>query len=115
MKYKTTKKTLRDNYHYIIGVGYCDLQFLLKHRDANSYCTRVEGWACDNYDVDGTLISTGYAPLKDKNLVSTWDTIRIYEKKAEKICCDRELSYEEQKAKLEVLLKEFIAECKEVA
>lgn len=30
MKFKTTKKAIREGYYRIISVGYCNLQYLLK-------------------------------------------------------------------------------------
>jgi hypothetical protein len=111
MKYKTTKRELTNNYHHIISIGYCDVQFLLKYRDPQSYCTRVEGWACDNYDVNGVLISTGYAPVKSKNTIRDYDTTREFEQKAITITGNYDLKWEEQKAALEILLKEYIERC----
>jgi len=112
MKYKTTKKDMKSNYDKIIGIGYCNAQFLLKFEEPTAYSARAEGWACDYYDVDGVLISTGYAPLDSKNAKRDYDMIRKYDQAAEKIACDYNLKYEEQKEQVNTLLKEFVREAR---
>lgn len=102
LKLKTTKKTIKDGYYYILSVGYCDLQFLLKYQSPFAYSTRVEGWACDYYDVDGICISTGYSPLDTKNMKKDYNLIREYDNKA------RELTKKED---IDKLLHEFIEKC----
>lgn len=67
MKHKTTMREIRDNFHRIIAIGYCDAQALLHFEDANSYCAGVYGWNCDNYYIDNVAISTGYRPVGAKN------------------------------------------------
>lgn len=99
MKFKVTKKEMKENYRKIISIGYCDAQFLLKYESPIAYSTSVEGWACDYYDVNGVLISTGYSPLDDKNARHDYDLIREYDNKARKLS-----DGEERRA----LLEEFI-------
>lgn len=80
MKLKTTKKEIRQGYSKIIRVGYCDLQHLLTYRSPFAYSTRVEGWACDYYDVNGVCISTGYSPIGQKvdyDIIKKYDTMSI--------------------------------------
>ena len=111
-KYKVTKKEMKKSYDKIICVGYCNLQNLLKFQEPFAYSTRAEGWACDYYDIDNVLISTGYAPIDGKRTKSTYDICRKYDKAANKILCDYSL-YEEQKEKVNSLLMEYIKEvCK---
>ena len=110
MKFKTTKKNIRDNYNRIIKIGYCNAQYLLKYENEIAYSTRTEGWACDYYDIDGVLISTGYAPLEAKNTHSTYDIVRRYDDQACKIACDYSLDYETQKAQVTALLIQYIQE-----
>ena len=112
MKFKVTRKEMRNNYHYVIGIGYCAAQFLLKYESPIAYSTRVEGWACDYYDIDGVLISTGYAPLESKNTNIDYVTIRDYDNKARKIAHDYSLTYEEQERQVKALLKELIEKAK---
>lgn len=111
-KYKTTKKAMKESYNQIIKVGYCTLQCLLKFQEPFAYSTRAEGWACDYYDINGILISTGYAPIDGKRTKSTYDICRKYDEAARKILCEYSL-YEEQREKVNSLLMEYIKEvCK---
>ena len=110
MKFKTTKKAMREGYYHIIGTGYCNLQHLLHYENEIAYSTRAEGWACDYYEVDGVLVSTGYAPLKSENVKCDYDMIREYNDKAEKVVYDYSMTWEEQKAEVRELLKKFVSE-----
>lgn len=105
MKYKTTKKNMKESYGKIIKVGYCDLQSLLQFEEPTAYSTRAEGWACDYYDIDGVLISTGYDPIG--NIKADYKTVKEYEEKAREIIRNDEV-YEDKKIKVNELLKEFI-------
>jgi hypothetical protein len=108
-KIHVTKKQMRDNY-YILGVSYCKLQFLLNYTSPVAYSTGAHGWACDYYNVDGVLISTGYAPLSSKNCKSNYEMIKQYDDNAQKIVYDHKLEYEDKKNKVTALLNEFIKE-----
>jgi hypothetical protein len=110
MKFKANKKEMRNNYNCIISIGYCNAQWLLKYKEPIAYSTRAEGWACDYYDIDGVLISTGYAPLTAKNTHSNYNIVRRYNEQAQEIACNYSLSYEEQKTQVNALLKEYIKE-----
>lgn len=112
MKFKTTKRDMKDNYNYIAKIGYCNAQHLLKYEEPTAYSTRSEGWACDYYDVNGVLISTGYAPIESKNTNCNYDLVRKYDDLAEKIAYNYDLKYEDQKAQVGELLQEFISEIK---
>lgn len=112
MKFKVSKKEMKRNYSYIISIGYCNAYWLLKYKEPIAYSTRAEGWACDYYDIDGVLISTGYAPLSNKNTHSNYSILRRYNEQAEKIACNYSLSYEEKAAQVNALLKEYIKEVK---
>lgn len=107
MKIKTTKKAVKDNYNKIISVGYCDLQSLLNYADPFGYSTRVEGWACDYYDVNGIAISTGYSPIS-KNTNKKYDLIREYSEKGNKNHYNYDIDYEKRKENAIQLLKEFV-------
>ncbi len=111
-KIKTSKKDMRENY-YIVGAGYCSLQNLLSYQSEIAYSVRREGWACDYYDIDSVIISTGYAPLKSKNVSCDYELIKKYDDKARKITCNYELDYKVRKRKVNKFLKEFITKCKE--
>jgi hypothetical protein len=98
---------MRDNYYYILSVGAGDLEQLLLYKNAIAYSTRVEGWACDYYDFDGVLISTGYSPLKEKNTVYNYVQIREYNQKAYEINSSSR-PYKEREIAVNELLSEFI-------
>jgi hypothetical protein len=110
-KLKTTKKAMSNEYNKIIKIGYCDAQYLLKFENEFAYSTRAEGWACDYYDIGGVLISTGYAPLADKNAKHDYETTKKYEDKAREIVCDYKIPYDEQEKQVKTLLDEFIYNC----
>ena len=98
MKFKVTKKEMKASFNYILGVGYCDLQTLLKGTNPVAYSFSQNGWACDYYEVDGILISTGYSPLKSKNIKVKYADIVKY----------NEIARDCNKEELKILLKEFI-------
>ena len=81
MKVKTTRKFLKENYH-IINIGNGRMQRLLTFENANYYCTRAEGWACDGYVFGDYVLVDGYdCPGK---LIS-YEITQKYEKKAKEI------------------------------
>ena len=111
MKFKTSKKEIKNGYYTIISVGYCQLQNLLKGRNPVAYSTRAEGWACDYYDIDGVCICEGYSPISSQNCNDLpYDRIKEYETKAEAISGDFG-SWADVKVALNDLLNEFISEC----
>lgn len=109
-KNKVTKKSMKESYDKIAKVSYCRLQYLLRFQEAFAYSTRSEGWSCDYYDINGVLISEGYAPIESKRTNCTYDICKKYDDEACKVLCDYSLSYEEQKEKVDSLLNDFIAE-----
>lgn len=114
MKFKTTKRAMRNGYHRIVSIGYCGAQHLLNYESPIAYNAGVYGWACDYYDIDGVLISTGYSPLAEKNMKRDYSIVRRYDKDAEKIIHDHDsgMTWEEKRGKVRGLLKAFIAEMK---
>lgn len=118
MKYKTTKKEMKENYYNILSVGYCNLQYLLRHKAANSYCSSIYGWYCDNYELTGSkrilLLSTGYNPIKSKNINKNDEEIekiiKKYENKAEKIRYTKGNTCQQIEKKLHNLLIKFVDE-----
>lgn len=105
MKYKTTKKAIRNSGYNVLKIGYCNAQFLLRGFDPVAYSERREGWACDYYQINNTIISTGYDPIGAK---VDYDLIREYDKKAEAIWRDYSRTYEDQEAAVDTLLASFI-------
>lgn len=108
MKYKTTKKAVNEGYANRICVSYCALQTLLAYESETAYTVRREGWAADIYDFGNTAIITGYAPFG--NIRPGYDVCRRYEKQADAIRYNYDLSYEDQKNQLRQLINEFIKE-----
>ena len=107
IKLKATKKEMREGYYYIFSVGYCSLQSLLREQRPFAYSTRAEGWACDYYEIEGVLISEGYAPLASKNMIKNYSLIMEYENKALEID-SLFFHLEERKEKKAALLKEML-------
>lgn len=84
MKYKTTAKDVKNGYHYIIAVGYCELQSLLQYEHPVAYTAGTYGWNFDVYDVNGVAIVTGYRGMpNNKNVNCDHALIREYEQKAQ--------------------------------
>ncbi len=111
IKLKATKKEMREGYYYILSAGFCSMQSLLRERQPFAYSAWTEGWACDYYEVDEVIISTGYAPLSNKNMIEDYSIIKEYENKALEID-SLYLPLDERKAKKEVLLKELVNKLK---
>ena len=109
MKFKTTQKAIREGYHTIICIGYCNLQTVLSYENPIAYTSRREGWAADIYDMGGGVaIVTGYAPFG--NVRPGYDICCKYEKQAEKIRYNYDIPYDRQRDMLKSLAKEFVKE-----
>ena len=71
MKFKITKKELKENYRCVY-VGYCDLQYLLRNCSPIAYNSGVYGWNYDVYTFEqystNIAICTGYRLMPGKNL-----------------------------------------------
>ncbi|HCF38656.1 MAG TPA: hypothetical protein DER56_06285 [Thermosipho africanus] len=110
-KYRTTKKAMKESYDYIIGTGAANLYYLLKYRSPFAYSARAEGWACDYYDVNGVLISSGYDYIDSKRTKKAdYKMISEYNGKAREISGNYDLDYEQKKEMVESLLNDFIKE-----
>ena len=107
MKFKATKKEMKENYSKIIKLGYCSAEGLLHYRSPIAYSTRAEGWACDYYQVGNVLISTGYAPIG--NIVPDYDIVEEYNNKAWTIINCYLTDYEKRKELVEDLLAGFMS------
>ena len=104
MKLLTTKKLMRDSYDRIISIGYGDAQNLLHYKTPFAYSQR----ACDYYDVDGVLISTGYRPLNEKNIRRDNVLLCDYNQQARLIRLDNDLSFTEKISLIDELLDSYI-------
>lgn len=78
-KIKVSKAEMRKNY-YIVSIGYCGASYLLKDKMPIAYSCGVYGWSCDYYSIKNVVISTGYSPLKGKNVKYDYEA---YEEKEE--------------------------------
>jgi hypothetical protein len=110
MKFKATKKEMKDNYYHIISIPYCNAQHLLNYLSPIAYSTRAEGWACDYYDACGVLISTGYSTIASKNAKQDYDTTRAYDDKAREIV-NGDMDYKMKPDAVYALLREFVKTC----
>lgn len=106
MKFKTTKKAIKDGYCTILSIGYGCAQSLLRYTDPIAYSSDTYGWACDYYDIDGVCICTGYrtigAPADRYKLSSYEHTARIIN--------EGTMSYEDKAREVNALLSHFIQE-----
>jgi hypothetical protein len=109
-KIKVSKRAMRENY-YILRAGYCKAQYLLKGIDPVAYSVGVYGWACDYYDVEGVVISTGYDPLSSKNIKASYEMINDYDDKARLIYGDGG-NYQQKIDAIKALRHEFINKVK---
>ena len=110
MKFKTTKKAIRENYKEIFSIPYCNAQRLLSYARPDAYSCGVYGWSCDYYIIGDVVISTGYDPI-GKRLNPEF--VGVYEEKARNIT--KELwRYETTKPLMDALLDEFINKIKQL-
>lgn len=103
-KAKVTRKWLESNYS-CCGVGYCDLQHLLRFQSEDFYTSGVYGWNFDAYVFSNYCVTTGYRKMIHHVDVQN---VNEYDSKAMEILNDSSLSYEEQKSKVNALLKQFL-------
>lgn len=113
MKFKTTRKAVKENSGIILKVGYYDLQSLLYFRDADAYTCGVYGWNSDVYDFGKVVIVTGYRPFGN---YSNYDLVREYDEKAYKIARDyKNIDWETRSEAVNKLLDEFVNKVYELA
>lgn len=79
MKFRTTKKAMREYAHVLISIPYCDAWHLLRGIEPFAYNSGVYGWNCDYYETDGVIICTGYRP---HGFTAPYEITRKYEKLA---------------------------------
>lgn len=106
MAFQTTEKAIRSSSARIVSAGYCDLQFLLRHRSPVAYTRGVYGWNFDVYEIDGLTICTGYR----RTIGRRANNIHEYNERARTIWEDYKRDYDDRAAEVEKLLHEFIAQ-----
>jgi hypothetical protein len=110
MKVKVSKKEIRGSGSTIIGIPYCDLQYLLRNEAADYYSAGVYGWNCDYYKFEelGVIISTGYDYIGTK---ADYKLVEKYNNKAQKMWNESKDYYKTAKQVHKLLLK-FIEEAR---
>ena len=105
MKYKTTRKAIVAGTpaNNLVCAGYCDLSNLLWGHEPIAYTCGVYGWNFDVYEVYGKTICTGYRNMPGRKA----NNEAAYEEKARAISDNYDLSWEERRDRIELLLKEF--------
>ena len=105
MKYKTTRKAIVAGTpaNNLVCAGYCDLSNLLWGHEPIAYTCGVYGWNFDVYNVYGKTICTGYRNMPGRKA----NNEAAYEEKARAISDNYDLSWEERRDRIELLLKEF--------
>lgn len=103
MKFKTTRKAIVNGSSNLVCAGYCDLAHLLTFHDPIAYTAGVYGWNFDVYEVHGLTICTGYRNMPGRRA----NNIREFEEKAKAIRNDWGKPYEQQKAEINELLRQF--------
>ena len=118
MKFKTTTKKIKENYSqdYILSIGYCDLQTLLKYESPIAFTSGIYGWNYDLYEIDGIAICTRYRGMPQGKSFD-YSIVRKYETKAQKIADRRKKDDEtwahydnKQRKSVKKLLKQFLKE-----
>lgn len=80
-KIKTTKTNIMKNYEYVISVGYCQLQSLLRFHEPQAYTCSAYGCITDVYEIaevgSNIAIVTGYRPFG--NVQPSYELNKKYE------------------------------------
>lgn len=115
IKAKVTDRELRSGY-YVIKLGYCGAQNILKFQPARFYNYGVYGWRYDVYELDWCLaICTGYQPIKsipekiNNNAVAI---IEKYDKKAAAIRSADFRSFDGYRKAIDKLYNKMVNELK---
>lgn len=109
IKTQITRKQIQNSYTNIISIPHCKARYLLNYKAPEHYTySRTYGWRADVYIIDyDTVIVTGCAPFG--NIKPDCDTVKGFEKKAEKLVHNAyNQPFEERQAQLAALLDEFV-------
>ena len=104
MKRRTTVREIRQNAAKLVFAGYCGLQTLLINHSPDAYTCGMYGWNFDVYEVYGTTICTGYRGMPGRRA----NGIMEYERRAQEVINNDNLSRNERSQAIEELLKEFV-------
>lgn len=109
MKIRTTKKSIKEAFPHIIGIGYCNAYYLLQGIEPDFYTCGVYGWNEDVYKIDYNIaIATGYRP--SYNIQANYDITKKYNEKARKIYNNYDIDYKIRINKITKLREKFICE-----
>lgn len=113
IKLKVSKKSIKEDALYVIGVNYCKIQYMLYYDNALFYSVGQYGWSSDHYVIktdlhDNVIVSTGYNYIKNKNVSYNIDDLQAYEDKARSIINDYTILYGDRKNIVNDLLNDFI-------
>ena len=87
-KLKTSQSKMKTFSPIVLGVGYCELQYLLNYEYPIAYAATSNGWACDLYMInDWYSIVTGYSYSRACNRQLTSEQIDELQA-IEKYCFD---------------------------
>lgn len=107
MKTKISKKDINSRFLNVLHIHDWSLKNLLHFKSPFAYSTRVEGWACDYYEVGTACLSSGDSPIGKK---ANMEIEKTFEAKAKKIMESNFFKMETKKKKIDALLLEFVNE-----
>ena len=110
MKLQTTKANIKNNFHTVLTVGYCEIEYLLNHCQPFAYSAGSYGWNCDFYQpsfkFSGVCIATGYNTDRMGGKRVSYKLVKEYEQKAREVVND--YSQINKREVLDTLIDEFI-------
>ena len=106
MKIKMSMKQAHAGANKVYAAGYCAMQYLLYGKEPFAYNAGIYGWNNDSYLIftksGMVVISTGYRNMQADHI--PYITMEKYEKQAEQVMHDRELTYQEKTERVNELL-----------
>lgn len=107
MKFKVTKKEMKESNAVVIAVGYCQLQNALSSINAIAYNSGANGWCCDLYKINERYsIVTGYSCDRANTVRADFNLVRECEVKANEIKSEMNASKNFNADELQKLLHE---------
>jgi hypothetical protein len=104
MKTKISKKDINNRFKNVLRIHADELYNLLYFKNAFAYSIRVEGWACDYYEIGNICFCSGDSPIGQK---ANRDLEKHFEAKAKKIREGNFFKRETKIKKIDSLLLEF--------
>lgn len=110
MKTRITSRDLKNAGKPVIIVGYCGAQALLSGLQPVHYNAGIYGWNYDVYELQGTLIVTGYRFTGVPGKHADYELLRRYEKQAETMLYNYSFSYDDRMANIAEMRAAWIRE-----